>query len=130
MALHVLGIEPLEQQVAVGKFVVDAVVRLETYGSTFAALHPAACKEIETMARTKRALEMDIRPVVDFVGLAELIEKIGKKKIIQQLGKQEIIQQLGKKDVLEQMDVDDIMENLPPHKRRELLRRLNAESKK
>jgi hypothetical protein len=152
-----LSRQPFQQEVAVGQFVIGAAERLAAYGSTFAALHPAAWKEVETMARTKRQpFKVDLGPVVDLVGLDSVIEQIGEKeiiehlgekkviqqlgekkvieqlgekKVIEQLGEKKIIQQLGKKHVLEQLNIDDIMENLPPAKRRELQRRLNAESR-
>jgi hypothetical protein len=111
LPLHVLGVESLERQVAVGQFVLEAAERLHAYGSMFAALHPAAWKEVETMAKTRRGgLDFDLSPIVEGMGLKKVIE------------------QIGKKDVLEQMDVKDILENLTPAKRRELRRRLSAES--
>jgi hypothetical protein len=130
LPLHLLGLEPLEQQVEVGQFVIEVSERLEAYGGLFAALHPAAWKEVKAMARTKRAgLQFDLRPIVEELGLEKLIEQIGKKEVIEQIGKKEVIKQIGKKDLLAQMDVDDILKNLPPAKRRELLRRVNAETK-
>ena len=80
------------------------------------------------MARNKREkFELDIRPSVEFLGLDKVIEQIGEKQVIEQIGEKRVIDQIGKKKVLEQLDVDDILANLPPAKRRELQRRLQAE---
>ena len=63
------------------------------------------------MAKNKREkFELDIRPSVEFLGLDKVIDQIGKKRL------------------LEELDVDDILANLPPAKRRELQRRLAAET--
>jgi hypothetical protein len=154
LPLHVLGQEPVGQQVAVGQFLVAAAKRVESYGGVFAALHPAAWKEVKAMARSK-GLDWDLRPIVEELGLdkvieklgkkevieqigkkevieqigkKEVIEQIGKKEVIEQIGKKEVIEQIGKKDVLQEIGIDDIVESLPPARRRALLQRLSARS--
>jgi hypothetical protein len=118
--LHVLGIEPREKQQQVGRFMTEDQRRLEAYSGVFATLHPKVWQEVEAMARSKREkFRMDIRPAVETIGLGEAIEQIGEKQIIEQI---------GKKKVLAQLDVEDILANLPPAKRRELQRRLQAEA--
>lgn len=117
--LHVLGIEPREKQHQVGLFIAADQSRLHTYSSVFSALHPKIWEEVKAMAKSKREkLVFDVRPWVENLGLAGLIEQIGKKQVIEEI---------GKKEVLEQLDVDDILANLTPAKRRELQRRLQAE---
>lgn len=111
LPLHVLGVEPLEQQLLVGQFVVGVEERLEAYGGTFAALHPAAWKEVKAMAKTKRrGLDFDLSPIVEELGLERVIEKIGKKKVI------------------EHLRIKDIMANLTQAQRRELRRQLDTEA--
>jgi len=90
----------------VGKFLIEAVERLDIYGGMFAALHPAAWKEILAMAKTKRGgPEFDLRPIVETMGLRKVIEKLGKKEVIEEL-----------------------FANLTPAKRRELQHLLSAAS--
>ena len=116
LPLHVLGVEPLEQQVAVGQFVMEAVDRFDTYGTTFAALHPAAWKEVIAMAKTRQG-----GPDFD---LSVFVETMGWEKVIKSLGKKELIENLGKKELIKQLGIDDILANLTPTERRELQRRL------
>jgi len=108
LPLHVLGIEPLEQQLTVGKFLIEEAERLDVYGTLFAALHPAAWKELVSMARTKQeSFHFDLQPLVDEMGLANIIQQLGKKKLIEQ-----------------------IVATLTPAERRALRRRLRTESEK
>jgi hypothetical protein len=106
-----IGIEPREKQRQVGLFMAEDANRLEAYGGVFSTLHPKTWEEVKTMARSKLPrLGFSILPSVEYIGLDKVIEQIGKKK------------------VLEKLDVDDILANLAPAKRRELKRRLQAES--
>src|SRR5439155_24175890 len=119
-------------------FMAEDQRRLEAYSGVFATLHPNIWQEVKAMARSKREkFEMNIRPVVETIGLDEaiaqigekqIIEQIGEKQIIKQIGEKQIIEQIGKKKVLAQLDVEDILANLTPAKRRELQRRLQGEA--
>jgi hypothetical protein len=52
----------------------------------FAALHPAAWKEIFAMAKTNRGgPEFDLQPIVETMGLRKVIEKLGKEEVIEEL---------------------------------------------
>jgi hypothetical protein len=64
------------------------------------------------MAKTRRGeLDFDLRPIIEEMGWARIIEKLGKKELI------------------EEIPIDDLVANLSPAKRKELRRRLSAESK-
>ena len=69
---------------------------------------------------TSRAndLEWNLWPIVEALGLDNVIEKLGTKEVIKQIGK----------DVLEAMEIDEIVESLPPARRRALLQCLSARS--
>jgi hypothetical protein len=84
------------------------------------SLHPAAWKEVLAMAKTRRGgPEFDLRPIVETMGWAKVIEKLGTKQLIDQLDKKQMIEAMG---------IDAILANLTAAQRRELLRRLSAES--
>ena len=111
LPLHVLAKGTRDKERQVGEFLVENVERIYKYGSMFAGVHPKIWKEVATMARRKgQDVPFDVRAVVDTVGLAEAIR------------------QIGKKEVVEELDVDDILAGLSRAKRRELERRLKAES--
>jgi hypothetical protein len=112
LPLHVLGIEPMEQQIAVGQFLIEKAERLDAYGSQFATLHSAAWREVIAMAQSKRGgLEFDLQPIVEAMGMRKVIEKLGEKQLVEEIG------------------IDRILANLTPAQRRELRRRFDAESK-
>ena len=68
------------------------------------------------MARTaRRELKIDLRPVIEYVGLKRAIEQIGLERVIEQVGEKEIIKQIG---------IDGLLANLSAAERRELKRRL------
>jgi hypothetical protein len=114
LPLHVLGIEPMEQQIVVGQFLIETAERVEAYGSSFAGLHPAAWREVKAMAKSRRGgPKMDLDAVVDFVG-----------------GLDNMIKNLGERQLLEQMGIDRILANLSPAQRRELERRVAADSER
>ncbi len=77
---------------------------------------PCLWKEMETMAKSsRRSMDFDIRPVVEYMGV---------KKAIDQIGEETLIRSLSKKKMVEQLDVDDIVANLSPSKRQKLTERL------
>src|SRR5439155_26792221 len=120
LPLHVLGREPADKERLVGEWVTAETGQREVYRGVFATLHPQVWKELQAMARaSRRKLEFDIRPVVEYMGLEE---------VIRQIGREAVIEQIGKKKVLEQFEVDDILTSLPPAKRQQLMRRLQEES--
>ncbi len=88
----------------------------QLYGGWLATLHPAAWKEIETVARTmgKKAL-FDIRPAIESLGLDRVIEQVGLDRVIEQVGLDRVIEQVG---------IDRWLASLSPAQRREVERRL------
>jgi hypothetical protein len=116
LPLHVVGREPLATERQVARLVLEQPSLQQLYGGWLATLHPAAWKEILTMARTagKKPL-FDIRPAIDSLGLDFVLEQVGIDRVIQQVGKKELIRRIG---------LDDLLASLSPAERRELKRRL------
>ncbi len=113
LPLHVLGIEPMEQQIAVGQFVIETTERADKYGGHFAAFHEAAWEEVMKMAKRKRGgLEFNLRPIIESMGMRKIIEQLGEKQLVEEIG------------------IDRFLANLTPAQRRELERRVAAESER
>jgi len=137
LPLHVLALGPAAREQEVGEYLAATESRWEALGGVFSVLHPGVWKEVEAMARrTRRTLTLDIRPAVEYLGLAEVIRQIGKEEVIRQIGKEEVIRQIGEEDfirqigakkIVEQLGVETIAANLPAAKRRALKRLLSEE---
>jgi hypothetical protein len=137
LPLHVLAAEPPAREREVGQFLTATEQRLAAYGGVFSVFHQATWREVEAMAqRSRRALSIDISPVVETLGLEEVIRQIGEERVIRQIGREKVIRQIGEGEVLreigpkklvEHLDVQTILENLPPAKRRQLKRLLAEE---
>jgi len=106
----------------------------ELYGGWLASLHPAAWKEVETMARTtRRTLKFDIRPAVESlgldrvleqVGIDRVLEQVGIDRVIEQVGIDRLIEQVGEKEVIRHFGLDRLLASLSTAERKELKRRL------
>jgi hypothetical protein len=141
--LHLLSREPSETGVAVARLVVEQPVLWETYNQWLLALQPEAWREVEAMARaTRREFTIDIRPVieavgvkqaveamglkrvVDEVGLKRVVDEVGLKRVVDEVGLKRVLEEVGYKRVLTEMGVDDILSHLTPAQRAELKRKL------
>jgi hypothetical protein len=124
----------------------------QLYGGWLAALHPAAWKEAENMARaTGHRLKFDIRPAIESLGwevvlqqvgidrvveqvgidrvlkqfgIERLVEQVGIDRLVEQVGIDRVLEQLGDKEVSKRIGIDRWLATLTPAQRRELKRRL------
>jgi hypothetical protein len=120
------GSRQVEEEV--GRFLTEDRERLERYGGVFGTLHERAWREVYPMARSARgSFKMDIRPVVEHIGVHEAIRQIGLDAVIEQVGVDTIIRKVGKKEILRHFGVDQLLENLTPEAKEELTRRLLRE---
>jgi hypothetical protein len=116
LPLHIVGREPLATERQVARLVGEHPGLQQLYGGWLASLHPMAWKEIEAMARTAgKGLKVDLRPVIESLGLDLVIEQVGIDRVIEQVGEKELLKRIG---------LDRILANLSPAERRELKRRL------
>jgi hypothetical protein len=116
LPLHVIGKEPPATERAVARLVVERPELQTRYGGWLATLHPAAWEEVEITARAAgRAPMIDLRPVIEKLGLAEVIRQAGVERVIEHIPKKELVKQTG---------IDDLLAHLSPAERRELKRRL------
>jgi hypothetical protein len=116
LPLHVIGKEPPATERAVARLVLERPELQTRYGGWLATLHPAAWEEVEIMALAAgRAPMIDLRPVIEKLGLKELIRQVGVERVIEHIPMKELVKRIG---------IDDILANLSPAERRELRRRL------
>jgi hypothetical protein len=116
LPLHVVGKEPLATERQVARLVLDRPELQRLYSGWLATLHPAAWREMEAMARaTGKKPLFDIRPAIESLGLATVIEQVGIDRVIEELGDREIVKRIG---------VDRLLASLSAAERRELKRRL------
>jgi hypothetical protein len=117
LPFHLITSEAGATETAVARLVAASVVVWERYGGWLASLHPAAYEEVLGMAKqTRRALRIDLNPIVKTMGMEWVIEQLGPKRVIEQLGPKRVIEQLG--------GVKQLWEELSPEQRQELRRLL------
>ena len=113
LPLHVLGNAPIDKERAVGQLVVQDQSLFEKYGLSFGRFHPEVLKEFFVMARAAHK-ELDLKPLIEIVGLKKVIDQIGWDRVIDELRKKKAIPQF--------------LERLSPRKKAELRRYLENES--
>jgi hypothetical protein len=115
LPLHLVARESAETEQAVARLVAGRPELWERYGGWLASLHPAAYKEVQGMARqTREPLRLDLRPIVESMGMEWVIEQLGAKHVIEHLGAKRVIDELG--------GVKTIWAELTPEQRRQLKR--------
>jgi hypothetical protein len=112
--LHLVAKEPLATEVAVGRFLLDHEELWDRCGQWFGTLHPAAWDEVETMATKAKKFGIHLGPLIEHVGLKEVIKQIGPKRFLDE----------GLKDVLKGVSLDELVRSLPAELRDELKRRM------
>ncbi len=117
--IHLLAKESIDTTRAVAETLDKQRDLWPIYSTWLATLFPDLWEEIEKMAKQKaRGPVLDLRPV---------IEKMGLGKVIEQVGIDRVIEQLGPARVLEHYSVDTLLANLSPQRKRELQRRLEED---
>ncbi len=105
--LHLVAKEPVPTAVEVGKLLLEQPSLWDRFVEWFASLHPAAWEEVKRMPRSKtKDLEINVKPLVDYLGMEEVIRQIGLKRVLQEIS------------------LDDLVHHLSPEKLDELKRRL------
>lgn len=110
--LHLVAKEPVATAVEVGKLLLEQPRLWDRFVEWFASLHPAAWEEVKRMPRTKtKDLEINVKPLVDYLGMEEVIRQIGLKRLLQDL-----LRVAGPQRVLEEMSLEDLLAYLPAEK--------------
>jgi hypothetical protein len=107
--LHLLVQEPLDATRAAAREVATQPDLWQLYSNWLATFFPDLWQEVRQMAKeSESGPVIDLRRVVEVLGLEEFIEQVGSKRIIDTLG------------------VDGIAARLSPEQQREMLQRLQA----
>jgi hypothetical protein len=129
LPLHVVGHEPPAQEREVARLVAARPALTTVFGGWMASLHPTAWQEVEAMARAKgQAVQIDMRPVVEMLGVKRVIEQVGLERVIEQVGLERVIKEVGVKAIVEKVGVEEWLANLSPAARRQVKRRLAENS--
>lgn len=71
-----------------------------------------------------KRFKFDIRPVIDFLGLAEFIRQVGQERMLKAVAARIVKDKKTLNRVIERITLERIVANLSPAKRRELKRLL------
>jgi hypothetical protein len=124
LPLHVLGRESTEIELEVARVVAAEPALLRTYGPWVMSFHPAAVQEVWAMARTsKREFKFHLEPLVELVGLEEVLRQLGPERVVEQLGSERVLELVGINKLIEEKGLDWWLTKLTPAQRRELKRR-------
>jgi hypothetical protein len=135
--IHLLATESVDTGRAVAQTLSLQPDLWPMYSNWVATLFPELWEEMESMAKQKvRGPTLDLRPVIEIIGLGTVIKQVGIDRVIEQvgidrviehLGADRVIEHLGPARVLKHLSVDTLLANLSPARRRELGRRLEQE---
>jgi hypothetical protein len=92
------------------------------YAGWLTTLHPTVREEVQAMAqKIRRKSPIDLRPVIEMLGVSAVIDQVGLDRVIDQVGLDRVIAKVGKSELMER-----ILPKLSPAERRALKRRLEA----
>ena len=114
--LHLLLQRPQAQERELAHLVLEQPHYLEWYGRWLGSLHTEVWKEVRDMARARaRELKFDL----DFIA-----ENIDVKALVDRLGMQRILEILGPKKISKIIDADWLLAHMPPEELKKLKARL------
>ncbi len=113
--LHLVTAEPLERVKALAREMVRQPGFWERYGSFLALLNPDNWEELQIMIRQMGTEpNLDLRWLVNQVGLKQVIDQVGLKQVIDQIGLKEVIDQVGLKQVIDQVGLKQVIDQVGP----------------
>jgi hypothetical protein len=125
LPLHVVGLGNAEHERSLARLVVQNPKLRQTYVPWLFSLHKRAWKEAQSMAQALgEELEIDVKELVEYVGLGRAIEQLGPDRVIHELGPDRVIHELGPDRVIRELGLDGLLNALTAEQREELRRRL------
>jgi hypothetical protein len=119
LPIHVLVPEPVEWTRAVMEELAVQRDRWAFYAAWLAVRFPQLWEEVKQMARrANQGPTLDLPPVVDYLGIDEVIRQIGFKRLIEEMGLKRVVDEVG---------VNRLASELTPKQRRELMKALQKE---
>jgi hypothetical protein len=123
--LHLVTEEPLDRVKALAREMVQQPGFWERYGSVLALLNRDNWEELQIMIRQMgNEPAIDLRWLVNQVGLKQVIDQVGLKQVIDQVGLKQVIDQVGLKELLQTVKPAEIIAALGPEQIQELKRLL------
>jgi hypothetical protein len=123
--VHLLTREPADTARAVAQVLRAHQELWKLYGPWLATRNPLLWEEIRHMGRKKgQEPEFDLRPVVEYLGMAEVIHQVGIKRVIDEIGAKRVIEEVGAKRVIDELGLEAILAELTPQQRKQLKQRL------
>jgi hypothetical protein len=107
--VHLLTKEPLETGQRIAQVLAAQPDLWTMYGAWLALTFPALWEEVRRMARRKGSGPvLDMRPLIEHMGLAEVIRQAGVKNLIGELGVKALIDEVGLKRVVDEVGVERV----------------------
>ncbi len=108
--LHLVTEEPLERVEALARVLVQQPGFWDLYGGWLAQLNPEIWEELQTMIRKMGAEpNLDLRWLIDQVGLKQVIDQVGLKQVIDQVGFKQIIDLVGWQEVFQTVPLGEVI---------------------
>ncbi len=123
LPMHVLIPEPLEAGRVVLEQLASQADLWALYSAWLATNYPDLWEEVRYMAKRTKKPDLDMRPVVEKMGLAKLIEQIGLDRVVATAGAERVLGKVNLGKLVEEKGLDWLLARLTPEQRRELRRR-------
>jgi hypothetical protein len=102
--VHLLVREPLAATRAVASTIADDKELWQVYGGWVSTLFPALWEEVKQMGRKSgKGPVLDLRPVIQHLGLSELLKQVGVKRVINEIGLNRVIAATGVRQVIDEV---------------------------
>jgi hypothetical protein len=113
VALHLVGEESQEIDRALAQVIVEEPGFWERYGPLLKVLHPSVWKEAIRMARSRgKGPVLDLRPLIEEVGLDKLAEQIEVRALMETIGPRKVLKEMGAKWFFSQLSAKERQELL------------------
>jgi hypothetical protein len=128
--LHILAKEPLENELALARLVVEQPTLWELYGHFLGSLHPETLKELKAMARTAgKGPKFHVKPLIEWMGINAVIDQVGLKRVIDEVGLDRVLGEMITDQADKKKVFSYLLSNLSAAERAEWKRRLDAKDK-
>jgi hypothetical protein len=112
--LHIVGQAPLATEVAVAHLLRGQPALWERYGRWLLTLHPELWEEVRVMATIEGLeLDIDLKPLIEHMGLGEIVKQVGPDAVIEEIGLARIIEHYGVDRLLAQLTEAQRQESKP-----------------
>jgi hypothetical protein len=112
LPLHLVSFAPHATELAVARFVAGQPDLQAAYSQWLITLHEEAWKEVRSMARASEKALIDVKALVEFVGLDSVIEQVGLEHVIDEVGLKRVIDHAGLKRVIDEVGLKRVIDEV------------------